>query len=627
MIKRIVFLALLIWCGEYVFAQDLSKLKLSLPPDSTQFDVRTTNFPKMKELYFVPIPGAPLLGQPFHVDGSSKEVRVEEHGLAYPTLFDWNRDGKPDLLVGEFLTGQSRIKVFINVGTKRHPKFTGDWFYATDVHGDTISNYQWCCIGIHPQIVDVDGDGYLDIVSGQYQPGIVSWWRGCERGFLPRQEIEQLGYQEGKESPTDPYWSPTSLWYWNYSSARLADFNGDGLLDLFVAGTGGYRVALNVGTREEPKFGRREFLFHTDGTILHTYREPGIPVVSGEDFQADLVCAGTTHSYLNPVDWDGDGVLDIIATDEYTSDFSSGVYFLRGVMTDDGLRFEQACPLFLAKDGSKALPGCTPHIQVVDYNGDGIQDIIMGLSIPTINGFEGATDLYWHWTTGELGLQAPGKDTGESLQYYEDADELKTRILDPSWKRSLIGKLEDWKYITLRHRGYVFVFPGKENKQKALAIPRKATRREFFYDVPAVKKEVKEQEEQPQPVKCSIGFDHVNDGLYVRVAFETIGTYHLYSPSKVNANQVPVSIEITLPKGFVSDGPLVCPPVALSGANEIYQGTKFQFVQKIKVDSDLKGFFEIKVKVGYQTCSNETCLPPEEKEESLLLTLPLESSN
>ncbi|MFR6541962.1 MAG: FG-GAP repeat domain-containing protein [Butyricimonas virosa] len=50
-------------------------------------------------------------------------------------------------------------------------------------------------------------------------------------------------YQPGKQfvSFNEPCWSVESRDYWVYSSARLADFNGDGLLDLFVAGGGGFR--------------------------------------------------------------------------------------------------------------------------------------------------------------------------------------------------------------------------------------------------------------------------------------------------------------------------------------------------------------------------------------------------
>ena len=602
----------------------LPDIRLPFPPDSTQLEVRTTNLPDIKELHYPTIDGAPVLKQPVRIDGSRREIRTEEHGLAYPTLFDWNRDGKPDLLVGEFLTGQSRIKVYLNTGSAKKPKFTGEWFYATDVNGDVISNYQWCCIGIHPQIVDVNGDGYPDIFSGQYYPGVVTWWKGGEKGFEPGRQIPQLGYQDGKEftvGSDEPKWSPDSWYYWNYSSARLADFNGDGLPDLFVGGCGGYRVALNIGTKGEPRFGRREFLFHVDGTILHTRRKAGMHIANGLDFRITDACSQTAHCYLNPVDWDGDGVLDIIATDEYTRPGEYGVYFFRGVRTDDGLRFEQARPLFLATDGTKALPGCTPHIQVVDWNGDGVQDILMGLSIPTINGFEGATDIYWQWIH-DLGLQSPGKDAGEALQYYGTTEEFHAKLKEQEFlKRYLIGKLDDWKYATLRHRGFVFLFEGQANKQRAVAIPMKAEPCEFEYDKPAAK-EMKLPKIERKPVSCHAYIRHDDGQWNVCIKMNTTGNYHLYTDNRMNEDKEPVIVEITLPEGIRKEGELKRPPIILYGANEVYDGKQLTFIQKLEVEPGLTGTCEVKVKVSWQTCSDETCLPPETYEETCEIELP-----
>jgi hypothetical protein len=622
--NKIVLSFVSIFATVGLYAQ--SSINIHLPADSLQKSVRTSNFPKIKKLNFADIQGAPILSQPIRIDGSTYEVRTEEHGLAYPTMYDWNHDGKPDLLVGEFLTGQSRIKVYLNVGTKQHPKFTGDWFYAKDKYGKVISNYQWCCIGIHPQIVDVNGDGIPDIVSGQYYPGVITWWKGTPDGFEPGKEIPQLGYQSGKRysgvGGDEPDWSIEAHNYWNYSSARLADFNGDGLPDLFVAGTGGYRVALNIGTKEEPKFGRREFLFQTDGTILHTYRNPKEIVAPGRFFNATEVCSGTTHCYLDPIDWDGDGVIDLFITDEYVRSKEKGIYFARGVKTQDGIRFEKPIPLFTVKDGSKALPGCCPHIQVADYNGDGVNDIIMGLSIPTINGFEGALDLYYKFID-ELGLPSPGKDTGEQMQYYKSyADVEKQLNSDSHIKDFFVGKTNDLKYLTLRHRGYAFVFLGKENSKKATSKTVVAAPREFNYDVKPEMTAEQAKYIRKEPISCHVRAFNNNDSRNVTVTFETLGNYHLYTSAPINKDQIPVTIDITFPDGLEKSGDLQLPPIIAAGAHEIYDGKTLQFVQPYNIKSGMKpGKYTVKVRIRYSSCSDVMCLPPvdEVKEESIIV--------
>jgi hypothetical protein len=50
-------------------------------------------------------------------------------GHAAPYLYDWNRDGNRDLLVGQFGSGQLRI--YLNTGTNIAPKYeTLEWFRA-----------------------------------------------------------------------------------------------------------------------------------------------------------------------------------------------------------------------------------------------------------------------------------------------------------------------------------------------------------------------------------------------------------------------------------------------------------------------------------------------------------------
>lgn len=184
-------------------------------------------------------------------------------------------------------------------------------------------------------------------------------------------------------------------------------------------------------------------------------------------------------------------MLDLLVHEGYTRRGSEAVYFFRGVQTDDGLRFEHAVPLFTAEDGSKVLPGCAPMLSVVDYNHDGIEDILLGLSIETYNpeqdactgGYDGATEVYWNWLD-DLRLNFPGKDAGASLKYYgNNIDTIHAKMAaQPSMKNFFIGKLADMKYITLRHRGYPVVIYGKKNPVKAETKMVKAAPREFFID-------------------------------------------------------------------------------------------------------------------------------------------------
>ena len=59
-----------------------------------------------------------------------RPVLTEKHGLAAPALWDFNGDGKRDLLVGEFETNSSKfpmgadgstVRVYLNVGTDSEP--------------------------------------------------------------------------------------------------------------------------------------------------------------------------------------------------------------------------------------------------------------------------------------------------------------------------------------------------------------------------------------------------------------------------------------------------------------------------------------------------------------------------
>jgi hypothetical protein len=595
-LKNILFSALL-FSGVSAYAQ--------FPKDNPLDDnYRTQNLPKMKALKMTDIPGAPILSQPVQIDGTQKEIRTAKHGLVYPAVYDWNHDGKPDLLLGEFSTGdkENNIKVFLNTGSKKKPRFTGEYFYALDTKGDTITNHQWCCIGIHPRVVDITGDGIPDLLSGQYNPGLISLWRGSDKGFLPREFVPQEGYKEGNMPDFDPE-NPNSNIYWNYTSAGFGDYDGDGLLDLFVGGSGGLRVALNTGTKENPAFGLRKYLRSTDNSIL--------TIDGSELHEGDM--PNIIKTYMTPVDWDGDGVLDLLTTWEYNYKGIGAILFYRGVRSNLGLRFEKPKPLFTAEDGSKDLPGCQPMICVTDLNGDGVNDIVMGLSLPTLpegNDYKNpqrvfCDSLAWLWIR-DLGLQMPGKDAGEYYMY-TTFDKVVQRVKGNEGDRQyFLGKLNDTKYLNLRHRGYVYVFYGQKNPQKATPLAsihlekpqQKATQK--FADASA-----------DEPLTYSIESSEKYPGMWrLNITLNFKQGWHGYVPGKATESQgfIPTEVKLELPDDVAINGAMSNP---YTGESNMYFG---QQVYKVELFRTKKGNGDvpIKVHINYQACDDSHCLMPTE---------------
>lgn len=123
----------------------MSSCKQSAVQTEPAENMKTTKFLQFPKIVNADIPGAPVLGDLLHIQGKTEEIVINKHGLAYPTTYDWNKDGKLDLLVGEFETGKtgSYIRVFMNEGSNEAPRYSGKYEYAKDIKGDTITAYYW----------------------------------------------------------------------------------------------------------------------------------------------------------------------------------------------------------------------------------------------------------------------------------------------------------------------------------------------------------------------------------------------------------------------------------------------------------------------------------------------------
>lgn len=73
----------------------------------------------------------PVLAEPFKVEAAGAPIAVDV-GHAAPFVIDFNKDGKKDLIVGQFAGGKARV--YLNVGTDDQPAFSDfTWLAAGGV--------------------------------------------------------------------------------------------------------------------------------------------------------------------------------------------------------------------------------------------------------------------------------------------------------------------------------------------------------------------------------------------------------------------------------------------------------------------------------------------------------------
>ncbi len=595
--------------------------------------MKTQNMPGIPELVNADIPGAPILSQPVHIQGTIDEIITEKHGYAYPALFDWNRDGLKDLLIGEFETGKtgSFLQVHLNEGSNEHPVYSGKFEYATDLAGDTITAYYWCCIGLHPRFVDLTGDGIDDLVTGSYNPGIISMWEGTPEGFKPVVEVLQEGDPHNYINGL-PFTDNRSLDYWNYTSASFADFNNDGLYDLFVAGSGGLRVALNIGTKTHPKFGYRSLLLDPEGQPLLLQDKEQIDAHTEKYGSAGCI-AGDLKTYIEPVDWDGDGIIDLLATSTYSYEGQNPVEFFRGVQTPKGIRFEQRQPLFSRKDGlPRPLPGSGTQVKVEDFNNDGIKDLLLGISIISVGDYRIVDSLAWQHLD-HFGLPRIGKDLGHGYGdpgRHAQTMEMQKKMIEwqPGYKipwyyqRELDDQVRD--IYSSRHRGYVYVMYGKAPETTARV---KVVDEAKDFELPPIYQLKTSEAGNHKTEQVSISFESTKNPnpyetpMLIKVKFSMKPGWYLYADTKHNREEgyFPTTIEFEPCQGVVIKDDLRTPIVVNPEGLARYEDMEMEFEQVFYMTRD---FYKVKaedkkvkVTVNYQTCNQDMCLPPVTVEE------------
>ena len=207
--------------------------------------------------------------------------------------------------------------------------------------------------------MDFDDDGILDLISGSYDPGTFHLFRGLGLGQYAA--VETILDKSGKPVLTKPDQQQTFESFGSWITT--VDWDHDGDLDLLLGTYAGeFRVRLNEGTRAQPEY-------TTDNLVVACADQP----------------AKLPKGHATPVvvDWDGDGLWDILSGCE-----DGGVYWLRNVGRPGEPKFASITNLVpphegIGEDewlwpGQAPRPGIRSQIYATDFNLDGKIDLLLG---------------------------------------------------------------------------------------------------------------------------------------------------------------------------------------------------------------------------------------------------------
>jgi len=276
-------------------------------------------------------------------------VALDVGDYAIPCATDWNGDGRTDLLVGYRYA--DKVALCVNTGSPDNPALTTS--VNLQAGGVDICLPSDGCGAPAPWVCDYDHDGKRDLLVGSGREGYVYFYRNINTDAAP---ILASGVKLMVGS------SPLSVSL--RATPYVYDWDGDGLDDLLCGNGEGYVYFFkNIGTAQVPAYAA------------------GKPVqAEGKDLKLGI------RSVVRIFDWDGDGVNDLVGSSD------TGVYWCRNIGTRTSPVLLAPVALRVPVTGGNSAPiytGPRMRLDLVDWNGDGVIDILLGNANGTLTYYEG----------------------------------------------------------------------------------------------------------------------------------------------------------------------------------------------------------------------------------------------
>lgn len=284
---------------------------------------------------------------------------VEVYGMPSPNFADFNGNGLPDLILGEFL---DKLTFFENTGTRTEPE------YAPGRHlkyrGEVITmDLQM----IQPSAIDWNGNGHVDLVVGD-EDGRVALMENTGRTADGMPEFKPPRYfrQKADEVKVGALATPYAF-----------DWNGNGRQDLIVGNTAGHLVFLENKGGYPPQWAAPEYL-EAGGEIIR---------IQAGDSGSIQGPAEAKWGYTVPSveDWNGNGLPDLIVNSIW-----GRVLWYENIGTRTEPELAEAKPVEVAwpddapkpiwnwwdPEGDELVTQWRSTVQAMDVTGNGLTDLV-----------------------------------------------------------------------------------------------------------------------------------------------------------------------------------------------------------------------------------------------------------